>query len=923
MRTESRLRCYARGAMLGSLLVGLVAMAMGNLALAGEIISVTVDFDPQEVPLNIGDVIHFSVVTDGPGEVTVDIANVHQGISLRDDGLEGDRVRGDQNYELDYVIHPGDTIAEGPVLAHFVGADGQRVDSLATNPGLPRLTIDATRPQITNDGMVPNPFNPTDGPAYLRYTLTEKASVTIEISQEDGTLVRTLGLPSGQAGENQATWDGTNDQGRLVLDGQYQYQVQALDPAGNTANVVSGGVILSTIRFQIDQAIVAPNPFFPDGNNVDDGTRITFSLSLFATPEQLQVIGMGTQNFLTADLTDDGEPTPFALIGITFLDATGQMVHAMSHDLSPGADTDFAPSGWPNRRPPEETPPGSGNFLGGALPDYGDDVDSNDWDSLVPLNGPFSAGDDTHYEATFSVQWQPDETIASGTYLINIEAELAGRTWEFVDHLREQDRITGEMWHALPTHHFGLRARQRTQFVTIDRQTVLTPDDDPPQIASTNPSDGLVIDPAQREVTEISVVLEDDADGSGVDLAASRLSLLNPLGNQVKGQLQPFGLNTLKLLLDSPLAASGEYTVSVIAIDKRGNQSEPLERGFIIQDTSAPVIVPNTLVPAPTEAAYTTPIQEIQAVLSDGETGTGVDIEKSALLVKNSTNVTIQGELVADSQTNLLRYQLTEPLPSDDYTIVVIAVDKAGEQAIYTEQFTVDLRQNIEIREGETRYAVVHAGTQATSPSGTQLSAISVTATQTFPQLLPELHVLGQAAAFVPNGIEFSDAIQIELGYPAGSLPADADRSAIKLYAYDEIDGNVSWREISNAVHAEDKPLLVARTTRLAAYYVVAQLQDASAVLARDVRASRERFWPERGESVTFTFPNTANDVYVEVYNVGGELARSLRSSTNVVSWDGKNQQGHTLHQGIFICRLRYIERGQFQIQHKLIALLR
>jgi flagellin-like hook-associated protein FlgL len=58
--------------------------------------------------------------------------------------------------------------------------------------------------------------------------------VTIEISDSTGTVVRTLTTTSGVEGTNTITWDGYDDSGNALADGNYSFTVTASTSAGDT-----------------------------------------------------------------------------------------------------------------------------------------------------------------------------------------------------------------------------------------------------------------------------------------------------------------------------------------------------------------------------------------------------------------------------------------------------------------------------------------------------------------------------------------------------------------------------------------------------------------------------------------------------------------------------------------------------------------
>ncbi len=76
-------------------------------------------------------------------------------------------------------------------------------------------------------GVVPAPrnsFNPSEGDQVIAYSLTEAATVTVIIVDQEGTVVATpLDRVVQPAGENQAVWDGTGNTGN----GIYTYTIEA------------------------------------------------------------------------------------------------------------------------------------------------------------------------------------------------------------------------------------------------------------------------------------------------------------------------------------------------------------------------------------------------------------------------------------------------------------------------------------------------------------------------------------------------------------------------------------------------------------------------------------------------------------------------------------------------------------------------
>jgi flagellar hook assembly protein FlgD len=70
----------------------------------------------------------------------------------------------------------------------------------------------------------PNPFNPT---TMIGYTVPARATVTLQIYDVAGRLVRTLVNESREAGRYSTVWDGRGNNGSQVGSGVYFYRLQA------------------------------------------------------------------------------------------------------------------------------------------------------------------------------------------------------------------------------------------------------------------------------------------------------------------------------------------------------------------------------------------------------------------------------------------------------------------------------------------------------------------------------------------------------------------------------------------------------------------------------------------------------------------------------------------------------------------------
>jgi flagellar basal-body rod modification protein FlgD len=89
-----------------------------------------------------------------------------------------------------------------------------------------------------------------NGPAKLTYALEREATtVRVTIQDKQGKALRILDLGAQSAGKQEVQWDGRNQNGLLMPNGTYQYQVLAKDAKGGAVVAAPSSVLkISGVR---------------------------------------------------------------------------------------------------------------------------------------------------------------------------------------------------------------------------------------------------------------------------------------------------------------------------------------------------------------------------------------------------------------------------------------------------------------------------------------------------------------------------------------------------------------------------------------------------------------------------------------------------------------------------------------------------
>ena len=199
---------------------------------------------------------------------------------------------------------------------------------------------------------------------------------------------------------------------------------------------------------------------------------------------------------------------------------------------------------------------------------------------------------------------------------------------------------------------------------TVEHRIVY--DTQAPTLVSTVPADGSLL---TEDVTQIQVTLNDKG-GSGIDWTTTTVTLVNPNGQQISGELVSNGTTALTLSTNQ-LVDDGRYIIRVQAVDRAGNGSAKLfERSFLLS-RRLPVIVATEPITAPADEAFTNEeIEQIEVSLQTDD-----ENHLSTLRLLNPANQVVAGQ--QERANGRLIYNLLRPLATD-----------GSDDGIYTIEFT-------------------------------------------------------------------------------------------------------------------------------------------------------------------------------------------------------------------------------------------
>ncbi len=195
-----------------------------------------------------------------------------------------------------------------------------------------------------------------------------------------------------------------------------------------------------------------------------------------------------------------------------------------------------------------------------------------------------------------------------------------------------------------------------------------------PTLISTVPANGALL---SDDLTQIQVTLNDEG-GSGMDWAMTTVTLVNPSGTEISGELVSNGTTALTLNTNQ-LVEDGRYIIRVQAVDRAGNgEATVFERNFLLS-RRLPTIVSTEPVTAPADEAFTN--EEVEQIEVELELETDDENHLSTLRLLNPGDQVVAGQ--QQRASGKLIYNLVRPLATDGsedgrYTIEFTPISASG-----------------------------------------------------------------------------------------------------------------------------------------------------------------------------------------------------------------------------------------------------
>lgn len=148
------------------------------------------------------------------------------------------RAAGNHTETWDGIGDNGAILPSGSVYLVEISAISLASNSLVVSGQAPELTSIAAAPQRFSPVVNPYGLNDTSE-IVIDFSLSKNADITATVLNEAGTLIRSISVADLPVGTNQIAWNGRDNEGIRMADGNYTIRLQAQDNEGNISEPFS------------------------------------------------------------------------------------------------------------------------------------------------------------------------------------------------------------------------------------------------------------------------------------------------------------------------------------------------------------------------------------------------------------------------------------------------------------------------------------------------------------------------------------------------------------------------------------------------------------------------------------------------------------------------------------------------------------
>lgn len=151
------------------------------------------------------------------------------------------------------------------------------VDNFSNSSGDQSVTVKAGYlPAITGAAANPTSFNPAIAQSNISYSISKNSLVTVQIFNGYNSVRTIVDKQSQTAGDNSVPWDGKDDAGQIVGDGNYTYQITAVSAVVDTfSSTAKGTVTVEMGAPSVTGLTLSPNPYKLGAGNLTIGYTLS------------------------------------------------------------------------------------------------------------------------------------------------------------------------------------------------------------------------------------------------------------------------------------------------------------------------------------------------------------------------------------------------------------------------------------------------------------------------------------------------------------------------------------------------------------------------------------------------------------------------------------------------------------------------